>query len=394
MSGAAKATLSVVVGLAATALVALMAVGLSCGFDVDSGQLECGPSAECPRDFECRFDGRCYRPDVGLSTSCGNNIVEANETCDPRAGCATDCDDGNRCTVDNLVGDSADCNVGCLRAVIEECVDGDECCPEGCGFRVDDDCSATCGNDVVDDNETCDPPATCPAVCDDGNKCTEDVKIGSAANCNVTCATVDITTCGPEDGCCPAGCDSGNDGDCSATCGNSVIDPGEKCDPPSSCPTDPQTDCDDNKKCTIDGLTGSAANCNAECTHQQIVTCTDNDECCPVGCEGSDNDCGGGQCNNDMFCDFPDETPLTCAPPTANDCFGCGDGYCDTLIEDSSSCMDDCMDECGDMFCDYPTEDNASCSLDCFCGDGFCYPPEDGAACAEDCGGSDADGGP
>src|SRR6185503_2580264 len=39
-----------------------------------------------------------------------------------------------------------------------------------------------------------------------------------------------------KDGCCPAACTASSDADCSASCGHSVLEPNETCDPPSSCP--------------------------------------------------------------------------------------------------------------------------------------------------------------
>ena len=39
------------------------------------------------------------------------------------------------------------------------------------------------------------------------------------------------------DGCCPAGCNGNNDGDCVAVCDNGTLEPGEHCDPLGSCPT-------------------------------------------------------------------------------------------------------------------------------------------------------------
>src|SRR2546421_172082 len=48
--------------------------------------------------------------------------------------------------------------------------------------------------------------------------------------CQAHCTHTTITAIGPADGCCPAGGTSGTDPDCSATCGNGVVDSGELCD--------------------------------------------------------------------------------------------------------------------------------------------------------------------
>lgn len=96
----------------------------------------------------------------------------------------------------------------------------------------DPDCqSSTCGNGVVDQGETCDPPSTCPASCDDGNACTADTLTGSAQNCNAACASTPITACAGGDGCCPAGCLVDTDSDCqdhptaSDSCGCAATEP-------------------------------------------------------------------------------------------------------------------------------------------------------------------------
>jgi hypothetical protein len=83
---------------------------------------------------------------------------------------------------------------------------------------------------------------------------------GSAANCNVACTFVPVTICDDDDFCCPAGCDAAIDNDCSPSCGNGVVEPGETCD--GNCPTS----CDDGNACTIDLHTGNAAKCSAACT--------------------------------------------------------------------------------------------------------------------------------
>jgi hypothetical protein len=152
--------------------------------------------------------------------------------------------------------------------------------------------SIFCGNSVVEKKagETCD--GDCPESCDDQNPCTIDEMLGSAGECNVVCNyEKTITECGDGDGCCPAGCDGTSDGDCSTSCGNSVIDgtAGETCDPPETCPAD----CDDEDPCTTDAMTGSAQNCNVVCGHFEITECLDGDGCCPAGCGDSDSDCLG-----------------------------------------------------------------------------------------------------
>jgi hypothetical protein len=97
-----------------------------------------------------------------------------------------------------------------------------------------------------------------------------------------------ITTCLSGDGCCPAGCTANTDSDCSPTCGNGVVEAGETCDPPSSCPTI----CSADNACTTAQLIGSASSCNAICSHTAITTCLSGDGCCPANCTANtDSDC-------------------------------------------------------------------------------------------------------
>jgi alpha-N-arabinofuranosidase len=150
--------------------------------------------------------------------------------------------------------------------------------------------ATACGNGVVDSGETCDPPGSCPAICDDGNACTENKLTGKAETCTAACSYNAILICSSGDGCCPAGCSPSTDADCSASCGNGTVDSGETCDPPGSCPAS----CDDAKACTADQLTGSATNCNVACSNSPILVCTSGDGCCPSGCTATDSDCAGG----------------------------------------------------------------------------------------------------
>ncbi len=77
--------------------------------------------------------------------------------------------------------------------------------------------------------------------------------------------------------------------DVSASCNNGVIDPGETCDPPGSCPTSCAASAD---ACSPNVLVGSAAGCTAACVVQPITACIGGDGCCPAGCDAtSDSDC-------------------------------------------------------------------------------------------------------
>ena len=73
-------------------------------------------------------------------------------------------------------------------------------------------------------------------------------------------------------------------------CNNNVIDPGETCDPPGSCPTT----CDQSatNECAPNVLVGSSATCTASCAIVAITACINGDGCCAEGCTGAtDDDC-------------------------------------------------------------------------------------------------------
>ena len=73
-----------------------------------------------------------------------------------------------------------------------------------------------CNNGVVDPGETCDPPGSCPATCEDitGDACRPNVISGSSATCTSVCAVQTITACVTGDGCCAEGCTPQQDDDC------------------------------------------------------------------------------------------------------------------------------------------------------------------------------------
>lgn len=75
-----------------------------------------------------------------------------------------------------------------------------------------------CGNGVIDDGETCDPPGSCPTSCDSGHACARGTLTGSAATCDARCTYEPVAVCVDGDGCCPAGCNATNDSDCFEEC--------------------------------------------------------------------------------------------------------------------------------------------------------------------------------
>ncbi|MFC1482450.1 DUF4215 domain-containing protein [Myxococcota bacterium] len=312
-----------------------------------------GDSATCdasclnePIDICQDGDGCCVAgcdaiEDDDCSSVCGNGVTEPPESCD--GDCPTSCDDGDPCTSDQLLGDTATCDATCLNEPIVACQHGDGCCVAGCNALQDDDCPPVCGNGVTEPPETCD--GDCPTSCDDGDPCTTDQLFGDAVTCDASCLNEPIVACQHGDGCCPPGCDALQDDDCPPVCGNGFVEPPEICD--GNCPQS----CDDGDPCTSDQLLGDAATCDASCLNEPIVACLHGDGCCVAGCNALQDDDCPPVCGNGLV-----EPPETC------------DGSCPTSCDDGDGCTVDQLT--GDAAtCDVVCINN---SVACQDGDGCC----------------------
>jgi len=81
------------------------------------------------------------------------------------------------------------------------CIDDDGCCPSGCAFDTDSDCTDPC----LGVTECVDGDGCCPSGCafDTDNDCAD--------------PCLGVSGCIDDDGCCPSGCNSTNDNDCVGT---------------------------------------------------------------------------------------------------------------------------------------------------------------------------------
>lgn len=238
---------------------------------------------ECKSGDGCCAAGCTYANDEDCSKACGDGVVSEPERCEPGSStqpCPTTCDDNDPCTTDMLVGTAAECSAYCMHTPIAAPRSSDGCCPSGANAENDSDCMPACGNGVVEDGETCDPPSSCPRSCDDREACTADMLTGSAAQCTAKCENTPITARRAGDGCCPDGANASNDSDCTPRCGNGVLEPGEMCERGSSSPC--PTSCDDGNPCTADSVSGSAAQCSAVCSNMRVRECSG-----PAGQPGS-----------------------------------------------------------------------------------------------------------
>lgn len=141
---------------------------------------------------------------------CGNGVVDCGEECDGGPCCTGSCTyaaPGTECrpvsdvcdAAEFCSGTSADCPAnGYSSGNLCRTVMGDCDAPESC-----DGSGPACPPDGYLSGNMCRPPA---GPCDLAEFCD-----GSEADCPPDAT---ITTCQDDDGCCPNGCDSGNDNDC------------------------------------------------------------------------------------------------------------------------------------------------------------------------------------
>lgn len=250
------------------------------------------------------------------TTLCGNGELNPGESCDPfialgnPGACPAECVAG-ACQVASLTGNPLSCTARCVVAPVA-CGSGDGCCPVGCDSSNDAECVNTCGDGVVNGPETCD--GNCPSDC--GDYCNGLDFSGSASACSARCEAGEPIGCVDGDGCCPVGCTSDVDDDCSpaAACGNGVVDEGESCD--GNCPTT----CASPGQCRVARLSGAAATCDAACVAFDVTSCANGDGCCPSNCTAqNDSDCsatcGNGSVDTGETCDG--NCPTSCTKPNA-----------------------------------------------------------------------------
>ena len=262
-----------------------------------------GLQTQCAGGDGCCPGGCTTATDSDCQPGCGNGVIDGAETCDVApAGVlcsAITCDDKDACTVDSRLGADTACNVSCAHSQITGCTAGarDGCCAPGCNATNDPDCAVVCGNGVVEaPTESCDTglAGSCPTSCAQSACVLPDLV--NAGTCKAACVDQGRrqTSCilAAKDGCCPGGCNATNDADCTAVCGNGVLEPGETCDATPATPTCTSISCDDKNVCTTDTTSGSARTCNLKCTNTPITACADGDGCCAPGCTGlNDSDC-------------------------------------------------------------------------------------------------------
>ena len=286
-----------------------------------------------------------------LAGVCGNNIIEAGESCDG----------GNA-----LPGDG--CSAMCLFEDGQSCSQNGECDSSVCNTQGSNTCEPanTCGNGAVEGVEACDDGDTvngdgCNNLCklENGGSCTLDAQCGSGV-----CDTAGSNTCEPAD-----------------TCGNGKIEGSESCD---------------------DGGTANGDGCSNMCKRENGVACTLDSQCVSNVCDtlGSNtceaaNSCGNGKIEGTEACDDGgtsggDGCSNLCKRENGVSCTldsQCASTVCDTLgsntceaantcgnskIEGSESCDDGGTangDGCTNLC---KRENGVACTLDSQCASNVC----------------------
>ena len=278
-------------------------LGYNCGT-----QTVCGVSTNCrscPTGYTCVL-GTCRSSCTDTCSSLGFNCG-IQTVCGVSTNCGS-CNDYNGCTIDSCSNGVCTYSTTIPTAA---CNDNNICTTDSCVSTGST--SYTCSFN---------PISNCCRFgynieCNDNDPCTTNICSGAGGTCSYP-----SVGCTNGDGCCPSGCNLGDDNDCKVCTDSSQCSDNNACttDTCSSgvCSNTPYNICNDGNVCTTDICTAPGI-----CSHTLIS-----------GCGAPTLYCGDYSCNNG-------ETCLTCptdcgaCPPT------CGDGSCNGA-ETCSTCSSDC----------------------------------------------------
>lgn len=216
----------------------------------------------------CEFDSDCSEPTPTCYTTfsrpicvpssiqdpgppCGDGVVQEGETCDGDCPETPDAcpQSSEACMKPALVGNERSCDIACGFEEITRCVSADGCCPEGCTWANDRDCSRDvfagvscnttedCAADGVASPICIDslrfPDGYCSSDCDRDADCHEGGLCGSTASGNRCFASCeDETDCRTGYACSNFGASSRI---CFPIAGEGERQPGEPCETAAQC---------------------------------------------------------------------------------------------------------------------------------------------------------------
>jgi len=119
------------------------------GAETCDSMLGCQPGflVVCDDSNECTTDGcnegidSCDYLAVPDNTPCIGGICCSGSPDTPMCSVDADCNDGDSCTLD-ICNNPGTCSASCSYSDVTACVDSDGCCPAGCDYTTDSDCSA------------------------------------------------------------------------------------------------------------------------------------------------------------------------------------------------------------------------------------------------------------
>lgn len=300
----------------------------------------CSDNNPCTENDKCNGNGSCA---PGPAKKCLNDDC-TNNACDPGNGVCvnnkkpgvTTCDDGNKCTQNDVCGVNQAGAWGCVGGKLLPCDDGNPCTYDNCTQTGG--CAHTANNAACEDGNVCTFGDTCVQEscqpgkiqkCDDGNVCTTDscttlkgcTYTANSGSCddqdactsksicaNTVCSSV-LLECDDKNPCTKDSC--AQDKGCqskplskNAQCNDAnPCTLNEVCDGAGKC-LGVNKDCADDNPCTLNSCDVKTGNCNTV-PSLNGVPCTDGNACT------SGDACKGGVCVGPVINLCEDPTPCT-----------------------------------------------------------------------------------
>ncbi len=313
-------------------------------------------TAACSDGDACTTGEKCFKGVCGSGTPvvCDDKNACTLDTCDPKAGCANKpnlgdlCDDGDKCTAGDKCDGAGKCGGGPAM-----CDDGNPCTNDGCDKAKG--CTVTDNKAACDDANKCTEADQCAAGackggaqknCDDNEVCTKDACLPTTGcdYTNVVGSCSDSNKCTEPDACANGKCKAGS----AVVCDDGSPCTTDSCDPAKGCAkSDNTAACDDgnacthNDTCSVGACKGAAVNCDDK------TPCT-TDSCDKLkGCVNAAVS-DGAVCDDNNDCTAGDGCKAGKCTGTGKSCDdgkpctkdGCSNNVCSNVIDTSLPCTD------------------------------------------------------